>query len=701
MEQGIKICTSIGYCSFIVPDTWTQAVFSYPLRELALSCRIHRLISLPSSVFPDAVVDTMIFVMSPKAWISNEADADKIQVIICHVLESIAAVPDYLLNQAVFSSDDQKRINFTTSPQIRSIINKVGQQANLVKDLFETTRGINAYDRYSGQSQEVIKTRAYHASYQATADFSPELMGEDVGRYEINWRGDHWIRYGDWLAAPREPRFFRQDKLLVRKLLSSSRIVAVVDQGQFLVDQQLYIGIPIQSSRSLPSLWFCLALLNSMLTTFIYLNRYRESGVQFAQLTVDAFNHLPILTINFATNTELRQQRGEKARHLYKESLNADSALIAYIQQQLDEDSADVVHDLLAFLAEQMIELNKQKQAEISRFLNWLEDTLRIKPGGGKQGLDVLTGKSILQNYLGDYQKNQPELPWESARESFLYRLRQNRNRYHIPLDDVVGQIEHEYERSLALLRPIKTQLAHTDALIDKIVYKLYDLTDEEIELIERPGYEGAIQKAKEEVVTSKIADDDEAVEQVAQRLLMQARSYFQRVEAYPVKARLDAALPGWHLYPDDVAVFLLTGEDLLERMPDYIDFSTAVVAFAKAVEAMIYNQVLKAFRADGRFGPQDCVNEVFQKFMNHKVELTWGNMIFFMPSSKEKALRQFIGEIFPTAAAVWFGPGGVIDAMKDETALKRRNKAAHDQILTRAEAEAHREWAFNILRHL
>ena len=60
-------------------------------------------------------------------------------------------------------------------------------------------------------------------------------------------------------------------------------------------------------------------------------------------------------------------------------------------------------HNLLAYLAEQMIHLNQQKQIELKGFLRWLELQL------GAAVAD-LTGKSSLQNYLGDYQKGEPHL---------------------------------------------------------------------------------------------------------------------------------------------------------------------------------------------------------------------------------------------------------------------------------------------------
>ena len=78
----------------------------------------------------------------------------------------------------------------------------------------------------------------------------------------------------------------------------------------------------------------------------------------------------------------------------------------------LDADKTDVVHDLLAHLAQCMIDLNKQKQGEVKRFLDWLEKRLKIQPkNDGSTGIDSLTGKTILQGYLGDYQKGEDETP--------------------------------------------------------------------------------------------------------------------------------------------------------------------------------------------------------------------------------------------------------------------------------------------------
>ncbi|GAI11671.1 unnamed protein product, partial [marine sediment metagenome] len=39
----------------------------------------------------------------------------------------------------------------------------------------------------------------------------------------------------------------------------------------------------------------------------------------------------------------------------------------------IEHEQSDAVHDLLAFLAEEMTRLNKEKQSKIKHFLTWLE----------------------------------------------------------------------------------------------------------------------------------------------------------------------------------------------------------------------------------------------------------------------------------------------------------------------------------------
>jgi hypothetical protein len=137
---------------------------------------------------------------------------------------------------------------------------------------------------------------------------------------------------------------------------------------------------------------------------------------------------------------------------------------------------SDVIHDLLAHLAQQMIEMNQEKQAEVKGFLAWLAREVGAP-------LDGLTGKSRLQNYLGDYQKGETH----RTLDELLDTLR--RNRRHLRVDPSARAFQERlargYEDSLEKLLPLKARLAATDRLIDLIVYQLYGLTEEEVAVVE------------------------------------------------------------------------------------------------------------------------------------------------------------------------------------------------------------------------
>ena len=161
----------------------------------------------------------------------------------------------------------------------------------------------------------------------------------------------------------------------------------------------------------------------------------------------------------------------EKAKNLYTYCLTKTTrpASLGFVDHHLSKEpeESDVVHDLLAFLAEEMIRLNKEKRAAQKEFLDWLVTTLRILPDKeGRKGIDVLTGKSKLADYPGDYQKGESPL----AFEELLDILQKNKGRLGVSLSDagLVDRVRKEYEGSLERVLPLKERLAKTDALIDR-----------------------------------------------------------------------------------------------------------------------------------------------------------------------------------------------------------------------------------------
>ena len=171
---------------------------------------------------------------------------------------------------------------------------------------------------------------------------------------------------------------------------------------------------------------------------------------------------IPRSSVSVTVPAPERDRLGAELQQLYFDGKHAE--ILAQVEACLPKDEAgnfiaeqersDVVHDLLAFLAEKMLEMNKQKQQEIKGFLGWLEGFVGAK-------VEDLTPKTKLQSY------------YEHDYESFLAVLKKNGKKL------AIDPARREPAETL------RERIRQTDELIDAIVYRLYGLTEEEILIVE------------------------------------------------------------------------------------------------------------------------------------------------------------------------------------------------------------------------
>ena len=144
-------------------------------------------------------------------------------------------------------------------------------------------------------------------------------------------------------------------------------------------------------------------------------------------------------------------------------------------------EKSDVVHDFLAFLAEQMTEMNAAKRTQIGRFWTDLEgvtdaDTF-AKLQKGKQEKS-LARKEPLRPFVNpesaSSKRLEDALEWtEEAFKEFVKVLVRR-----IPnLSDLLDV----YHRYASAVQTFVQRIQATDELIDQIVYRLYGLTGEEL----------------------------------------------------------------------------------------------------------------------------------------------------------------------------------------------------------------------------
>ena len=160
----------------------------------------------------------------------------------------------------------------------------------------------------------------------------PLLRGSLIGRYRICWDNNYWIKYGPWLAAPRDPAIFdAPEKICVRQ--TGDSIIATLVDNRFIERNNLHIII---SKTSEASYLMTLGLLNSTLMNFIYSYMNPEQGEALAEVKKE---HVEKLLIPSKPSQQKEiEGRVEKILELTNENPGADvSALEAEIDQMVYE----------------------------------------------------------------------------------------------------------------------------------------------------------------------------------------------------------------------------------------------------------------------------------------------------------------------------------------------------------------------------
>ncbi len=468
-ECATHLINTDGQWSFIIPDTWVASVKSKTYRKWITHNNNILQIALPRAKVFDADVDCLIAVCSQKQ--PNEREiATEIYKISVQTLN---------LEEKVLLPTDGEEFPLSGHSKLLS---KIMWMSLPLKDNCTTGRGIGAY-HHSKHSQEIIKSRAFHASFKKDDTFLPELGGNNIGRYEINWGEDRWISYGDWLSEPRDPILFDGERVLCRKILADKLCCTFVD-SDWLVDQQVYVAAQFRNSYRAS---FAMALLGSSLMGFYASKKFHEEGL-FPHLRVEQFRQLPIRRISFTTPTADRQQLLAQAQTHYSNS-NTE-ALLAFTQARLEAqpEQADVIHDLLAYLAGQMIEMNKQKQSLLDDFWTDLEGVIdedavfkKLHPKG-KQEATLWKKSQALQPFVNQNSRTSrtldEALAWnEKAFKAFVKALAGSISG--------LSKLVKVYQVYSPRYHDLVTRLAATDRLIDQIVYQLYGLRGEEIEIVE------------------------------------------------------------------------------------------------------------------------------------------------------------------------------------------------------------------------
>ncbi len=447
IEQSLILLKIKGLNSFIVPISWETGPFYESLRSFLLeNYNFKRVVNLPFNVFRDAYIDTNIFIFEKAT-----SPIENTNYVL--VYEFPKSIRIECLDNIDYSSIDQSQWHINKN---QIILN--ASAISLISKI--SGKGIESLSNISISARGVL-AKPEHISIDKKPDWQSFFDGE-MFRYEIS-SPDKFILYGD--ALPEHPSsfdFFTGHRILIRRLVNrQDRIMAYLATETFVNKKDIYI-FKLKNKLSPYSL---LALLNSKLISFIYLSQDTIAKKDdFRQITLEGLRRLPIPHISFRTPESKKNEIIKRIQDLYS---SCKYKQIIECAETYLPNMSDVIYNLLAYLAEQMIKMNKKKNEEIKGFLKWFEREIGLEISG-------LLNKIVIKEYH-EHDFNQ-----------LIEILKRNRSKLSIDPSDRKTQekLEDQFTQSISILEPLKTKITATDDLIDEIVYKLYGLTEEEIKIV-------------------------------------------------------------------------------------------------------------------------------------------------------------------------------------------------------------------------
>ena len=284
-----------GIMSYIIPNTFLFNTFAKHFREMLVE-KWNVLEILDCTKFPifeSAVVRNAINLFQKDSEGSKQVGYRN-TANVTSFSDLLEREREFMTVESLLTMNQNWGLAYFLPTSIRNVVNLISSSPLTVKDVFpEISQGLIAYDKYKGQSEEIIKSRAYH-SFIYKDGLKKWLWGEDVTRYNLTWNGKEYIDYCNGIANPRNPSFFVGKRMLVREITNPSIFAALIEIEAYN-DPSIII---VKESRDYP-IEILVGIMNSKLATFFHFNHSpKATKGAFPKILVQDIKEYPLPKVN-------------------------------------------------------------------------------------------------------------------------------------------------------------------------------------------------------------------------------------------------------------------------------------------------------------------------------------------------------------------------------------------------------------------
>ncbi|HRA72020.1 MAG TPA: TaqI-like C-terminal specificity domain-containing protein, partial [Flavobacterium sp.] len=328
------------------------------------------------------------------------------------------------IKQKKFLETDSFQFRLELNNNSLSIIDKIKDKSVLLESVYYVSKGIVAFSKIDNR----IKNDFLFDS-KIDEKCKPYLEGKDVHRYNIGFENKYLQYDENIMSRPTFPQLHENKKILIRAI--SDGLNATYDEDGFYIDQKLIICSKRHEIES-----------------FITPAKRPKSKHLDKQNIINDLSILALLNSSlckFYYNTMLKGG----VSILPEDIRNFPIFLFSAENQKPFIEKADM-----------MLSLNKDLQEQSQKFQRNLQRELKFEN----------LPKKLQDWYLLSYAEFIKELEKQKVKLSLSQK----------------AEWEDYFTIEAIILNEIKTQINETDKAIDTMVYELYGLSSEEIEIVEK-----------------------------------------------------------------------------------------------------------------------------------------------------------------------------------------------------------------------
>lgn len=415
-ELGFKILKPNGYLGYITPNTFfTLELGANKLRKHLYDNNILREIVEVHNVFPNAVVEPVITIFQ-----KTQPTSEKF-VAIC--VPRNTKLTSTFLNEGIKSEyiqtdlkkNPQYIFNYRSTKQEQELCESM-QKYKRLDSMFEVMTGAKPYQKGKGtppQTKEIVELKPYTSFEKKDASWVPYMRGRTIERFVNRWNSaKEYIKYGEWLAEPRDGNVFFGAKIFIRQ--TGDSLIATYDKGN-VSNNTLHSIYPSQSNTNI-SLMYLLGILNSSLLNWYYKSvNYLEVGKPMAEVKGIYIRKLPI-AIGNSSQIKIIENAVDSLLDMCQHKYETKQKFINYIlkayepnkiSERLDCFENLTFKDFLAELKKQKVRVSATQQMELLSLFE--EQVNAIK----EMDVSILEVQQLLDNTVFDIY----QIPKESVED--------------------------------------------------------------------------------------------------------------------------------------------------------------------------------------------------------------------------------------------------------------------------------------------